>query len=603
MLTKKQLPARLISPSERPPIPITPSQKPSALRAVGTVLHIPILLLQLLMLRLAKKSDTTTHVQRLRTSLERFGTLWVKAAQVLSTRADLLPREFSEALSTIRDYSSGVSFDEVRPIIEEEAGCALEEIYEQFDERPFAATSLAQLHRAYLRREKCWVAVKIHKPYVEGLVAQDQAIARWVVGILHLFSVYPKLAWDDLRNQSEELVLRELDFRYEEYSLRQLKRKLRRHKIYVPDTFRQYSSKRVLVMEFIRAALMSDFIALKKDDPDRLQRWLEENNINPKKVATKLFSSVYRQIFEDNLFHADMHPGNVVLLKNSQVAIIDCRSMASLERELLDKYRMCMRAIADQRYATAADIYLLLAVRLPSVDVSVVKADLIRVWRRWHTQAYIKELKYSEKSISYMFENLNRTVFKHDFEVQWPLSKMSRALANLDASLNSLNPRLNSHLYLRHYFGKAHWRATKTNLSEIPKYIPQSIGAIQELPRKFSEFTLFQQTILRRQAQSIQGSITTASYVVSAFFNLASFFWLIAVGFCASALAHYYASFPIEPIIGKQLTKIVLTLPKLDLAIWSGILVLVSYMYLLTRNLKKRFKEVDVLIPDANAAV
>ena len=76
---------------------------------------------------------------------------------------------------------------------------------------------------------------------------------------------------------------------------------------------------------------------------------------------------------------------------------------------------MCMRAIADQRYATAADIYLLLAVRLPSIDVSVVKADLIRVWRRWHTQAYIKELKYSEKSISYMFENLNRTVFKHDF--------------------------------------------------------------------------------------------------------------------------------------------------------------------------------------------
>jgi len=603
MLTEKQLPSRLILPAERTPVSIASAHKPSTFRALGIVLHFPAFIVRLLMLKFSKKSDKTMYVQRLCRSLEHFGALWIKAVQVLSTRADLLPSQLSEALSTIKDSSSGASFEEVRWIIEEELGCGLEEIYEQFEERPFAATSLAQLHRAYLRHEKCWVAVKVHKPYVEQLVEQDRAIARWVVRVLHLLSIYPKLAWSDLRDQAEELILRELDFRYEEYSLRRLKRKLRRHKIYVPDTFRRYSSRRVLVMEFIHAALMSDFISLEKNDPERLQRWIRENNIKPKKVANKLFFSVYRQIFEENLFHADMHPGNVVLLKNSQVAIIDCRSMASLEKELLDKYRMCMRAIADQRYATAADIYLLLAVRLPTVDVSTVKADLIRVWRRWNTQAYIKELGYEEKSISYMFENLNGTVFEHHFEVQWALSKMSRALANLDASLNSLNPKLNSHLYLRRYFRKAHWRTTKTNLSEIPKYVPQSIGAIQGLPRKFSEFTLFQQTILRRQAQSIQGSITTASYVASAFFSLASFFWLLVGGLCASAFAYYCFSYPLEPIIGKQLTSVVLTLPKLDLTMWSGVLVLVSYMYWLSRSLKRRFMKVEALVPDANAAI
>jgi ubiquinone biosynthesis protein len=603
MLTEKQLPSRLILPAERTPVSIAPPQPPSIFRALGILLHFPLFIVRLLRLKLSKKSDKTAYVQRLCNSLEHFGALWIKAVQVLSTRADLLPPHLSEALSTIKDSGSGVPFEEVRQIIEEESGCSLEEIYEQFEELPFAATSLAQLHRAYLRHEKYWVAVKIHKPFVEQLVEQDRAIARWVVGALLLFSVYPRLAWGDLRDQAEELILRELDFRYEEYSLRRLKKKLRRHKIYVPDTFQRYSSRRVLVMEFIHAALMSDFISLEDNDPDRLQQWLTENNINPKKVANKLFFSVYRQIFEDNLFHADMHPGNVVLLKNSQVAIIDCRSMASLETELLDKYRMCMRAIADQRYATAADIYLLLAVRLPTADVSTVKADLIRVWRRWNTQAYIKELSYDEKSISFMFENLNRTVFEHDFEVQWPLSKMSRALANLDASLNSLNPKLNSHLYLRRYFRKAHWRTTKINLSEIPKYVPQSIGAIRDLPRKISEFTLFQQTILRRQAQSIQGSITTASFAASAFFSLASFFWLLLGGFCASALAYHCFSYPLESIVGKQLTAVVLALPKLDLVMWSGILVLVSYMYLHSRSLKRRFKEVEALVPDANAAI
>ena len=435
------------------------------------------------------------------------------------------------------------------------------------------------------------------------LVEQDLKVAHWVVGVLVLFSVYSRLAWRDLRDQGKEMILRELDLRYEEYSLRSLKKKLRRQKIYVPDTFRKYSSRRVLVMEFIHAALMSDYVDLEKSDPQRLQRWLTENNIKPKQVARKLLFSVYRQIFEDNLFHADMHPGNVVLLKNSQVAVLDCRSMASLETELLDKYRMCMQAIADQRYATAADIYLLLAMRIPKVDVSIVKADLIRVWRRWNTQAYIKEMDFRNKSISYMFEGLNKTVFEHDFEIQWPLSKMARALANLDASVSSLNPKLNSHLYLRRYFSKAGRRETKKNLLEIPSHIPRSIEAIKELPRKISEFTLFQQAILRHQAQSIQGSISSAGYIIGALFEVASFAILLIEGLAIVAFAHHCVAYPVEEIVGKQIASIVFSLPQLDVTLWSGFIFFVAYLFVIARRLKRRFERVDTLVPAVHAAI
>ena len=123
-------------------------------------------------------------------------------------------------------------------------------------------------------------------------VLSQCTVAHWVVGVLVLFSVYSRLAWRDLRDQGKEMILRELDLRYEEYSLRSLKKKLRRQKIYVPDTFRKYSSRRVLVMEFIHAALMSDYVDLEKSDPQRLQRWLTENNIKPKQVARKLLFSV-----------------------------------------------------------------------------------------------------------------------------------------------------------------------------------------------------------------------------------------------------------------------------------------------------------------------
>jgi predicted unusual protein kinase regulating ubiquinone biosynthesis (AarF/ABC1/UbiB family) len=195
MLSGKDLPSPLVLPSERKSVTITPSTKPSALRAVRIILHFPRFIFLLLMLKLNKSPDKTIIVQRLSDSLALFGPLWVKTGQVLSTRADLLPRQLSDALATIKDTGSGVPFSDIRQIIEDEAGCQLEEIYEEFAEIPFAASSLAQLHRAYLLHEKRWVAVKINKPNVEQLVEQDLKIAHWVVGVLVLFSVYSRLAW------------------------------------------------------------------------------------------------------------------------------------------------------------------------------------------------------------------------------------------------------------------------------------------------------------------------------------------------------------------------------------------------------------------------
>ncbi|MCP4695563.1 MAG: AarF/ABC1/UbiB kinase family protein [Gammaproteobacteria bacterium] len=603
MLTEKHLPTRMIPPSERPPVPVAPPQKPSLLRGLSVFLHFFGFVALLLTAKLSKKLDKAV-ARRLRNVLEQFGTLWVKAGQVLSTRGDLLSPEIGEELSKIKDTGKGVPFADVRRIIENESGVPLESVYEQFEERPFAVSSLAQLHRACLRHEKRLVAVKVHKPFIDQMVSQDRALMQWVVRLLVFVPIYPKLCWEDLYVQAEELTLRELDFRYEESSLHKLKKKLCRHGVYVSDTFRRYSGRRVLVMEFIRAALMSDFIALEKNDPVRLQAWLKKNNVDPKRVARRLFFSIYRQIFEDNLFHADMHPGNVVLLRNSRIAIIDCRSMAFMETELLDKYRMCLQGIASQHYETAADIYLLLAARLPAaVEVSIVKADLIRTWRNWSTQTYIKQLPYSEKSITHMFEHLNKIVFDHRFAVQWPLSKMSRALLNLDASLNSLNPKLNYCQYLQHYFQKARRRTTKQDLRRMPERIPRSLSAMREMPGQFSEVTLFQQSILRRQAQSIQGKITTAGYVLSAFFGLMSLLFLLLGGLCVCAFLYHCFAYPIESIVGKQLAAAVFMLPELNCLLWIGTLLLVSYCFLLGRRLKKRFEQVETIVPDMHAAI
>ena len=308
---------------------------------------------------------------------------WIKAGQLLSLRGDLFPADVCRELASLRDSGDGIPFESVSQILEADLRLPLKSTFDHFEEHPFLATSVAQLHRAYLRAEKAWVVVKVQKPHVTKLFQQDMSLIRKIAWLLNVLSVYPNMRWGIFCKQLDDLMTKELDFRYEASSLRRLKKTLRKHGVYVPETFSQYSSRRVLVMEFIHGALLSDAIALKQHDPARLQSWLDENHIQPKRLARRLFESVYRQIFEDNLFHGDMRPDNVVLLRHNRLAILDCRSVGSLEGELLTKYRLFLHALAHQRYSHAADLYFLAATSLPAVEMSRVKTKLTRIWRVW----------------------------------------------------------------------------------------------------------------------------------------------------------------------------------------------------------------------------
>src|SRR3954453_9163366 len=109
-----------------------------------------------------------------------------------------------------------------------------------------------------------------------------------------------------------------------------MRKTLRKHNILVPKVFSRYTGRRILVMEFIDGVLMSDYIGLINADPARVTRWRAENNVDPVTVAHSLNNSMLRQIVEDNLFHADPHPGNIVLLRDSWIAFLDFGSIGFL---------------------------------------------------------------------------------------------------------------------------------------------------------------------------------------------------------------------------------------------------------------------------------
>jgi ubiquinone biosynthesis protein len=577
MLPDELVTSHLVAPWERPPVRIAEVQPPARWRTWIVLYQLACLGAALLWLRLSFRLTPTESARRLRGFLQRMGTIWVKAGQFMGMRSDLLPREFTMELAQLRDLGTGIPFAAAKRRIEQELGAPLERCFDQFEPAPFAATTGFQLHRARLRREQARVAVKIIRPYAKEIFRRDFEVIRRVTGWLRLLHIHPRMRWGDLCREINEAMVRELDLRYEAASLEQLRRTLPRHGIYVPQVFSKYSTTGLLVMEYIPGALIADYIALARSDPRRLAGWLQENGITPRKVAQRMFESLWRQVLEDNLFHADMSPYNVVFLRNNRLAVIDCRSVGSLEAESLEKHRMFIRALAAGQYATAAERSFLLLFRLPQVDLGEVKSQFVRVWRRWENRNFVRHLEPEEKSLTRMFDELNRIMYRWNFEVDWSMAKFAWTVVNADISIMRLAPDDNYHRWLQCYFRRADRRANRIKTDELARQANITWNAFAEMPRRISESTMALQDIFRRQARMLRGSTTKSGHFLAVLYDFLALGLVLLGGLCGFALAaqHYGASLP--PILGNQLAAVVAALPLLNWWTWIAVLLLILY--------------------------
>jgi predicted unusual protein kinase regulating ubiquinone biosynthesis (AarF/ABC1/UbiB family) len=180
-------------------------------------------------------------------------------------------------------------------VIEAELGAPPEHFFSEIDEMPFAAASIGQLHRARLRSTGALVAVKIRRPYINDTMLADIGLIRWFIRLLIRLRVAPTFRWDDFYVELERTLSEELDYRFEATYLRQMRRNLRRHKVYVPKVYLACSRQSVLTMEFIQGALMSDLLRLRHKEPERVQAWLRENRIDTRRLGRRLFNSLARQ--------------------------------------------------------------------------------------------------------------------------------------------------------------------------------------------------------------------------------------------------------------------------------------------------------------------
>jgi ubiquinone biosynthesis protein len=588
-LHQEDTPTPLILRRHRQPVPVAPVVPPERFRGWHIMSRFAGYFAQQAVLRLLRRKDKLQPGVRLREILEEFGGLWIKVGQLLSLRTDAFSPEFCRELSRLQHRAIGFPPEIGRALIERELGVPLHRIFSSFDEVPIAAASISQVHEAVLRDGNIRVVVKVQRPNIEQSFAQDMKLLRRLTEIFKSVRFLSYIRWDEALWELDEIMREEVDYRYEAANLRRMRPSLRRHGIYVPRVYEKYCSRKILVMENVPGVLMSDYIHMRDRDPEHLKQWLAENNITPTRVARRLFHSALRQVIEDNLFHADLHPGNIMLLRDSRVALIDFGTIGSLDREFLKLYMLNMRAMAARDYSKAADFMLRLCPELPSFNIVELRAELIRVYRRWEARSYLNNMSYYEKAMTSATTEAGRVMARHRIQVSWRFLRISRTWGTLDASLGTLIPNINQVTLFRSYFKAANRRASRAG-----GLIARLRGVAEGAADLAQEMDVVYGPALRKRALVLQGTVGKVSRVFTALFRTVKFGLILVLFFLIYTYLFQHHRNIVDPIDLFIFENLARETPEIAFEHWIYFIASVYVFYRLVRIFIRILEKPDV---------
>lgn len=499
----------LILQKERPPLEEHPVRPPPFSRVFWVSWVVLKLIVRYFRAKFSRRITPQMRAIEIRQFLERMGGVWIKVGQVLAMRTDLFPLEFCNELARLQDRSVTFSPAISAAIIEEELGRPISDVFSEFERVPFAAASLSQVHKARLHDSRDYVVVKVQRPYALDYFHYDFRWMKWVARLFGSLGPMKRFRLGDMLDEVRVMMEEELDYRNEASNMRRMRKILAEHDVVVPKVVLDYTTQRVLVMDFIDGVFMSDFINVSRRDPDRVAQWLQENEIEPVKVARRLFQSLMRQLYEDLLFHADLHPGNIVLLKENRLAFIDFGNCGRIDRKLAAQYDQYFRAMTEQALERAADVLLLTMGKLPPMDLDAFKTELVKVLRKQVDRSHLHNVPYREKSIGANSAELNQVMARYNIEVNWDMLKMARAFESLDQNISVLNPDFSFAREMRKYQLKSKDRKRMFRLRQIPNMIDQ-----------LSEFSEIVLPSMLQRSMNLGGSVGKGIQIAAAIFGL-----------------------------------------------------------------------------------
>jgi len=297
--------------------------------------------------------------EELASDLENLGATFIKLGQLLSTRGDLLPEPYLDALARLQDKIEPFSFEEVDAIVSSELGIRISKAFAQFDPKPLAAASLAQVHRAQMRDGRA-VVVKVQRPGVREQIVNDLEALEEVASFIDAHTEIGKRY--EFVNMLEDLrrsLLREIDFQREGNNLIRLGDSLSSfRRIVIPEPIDDFTTSRVLTMDYIPGKKITAL------SPLRLME------VDGAKLSEELFRAYLKQTLVDGFFHADPHPGNVFLTDDNRIALLDLGMVSNIGSTFQENYLRLLLAISNGRGDEAAEISIKMGEPKPRFDES-----------------------------------------------------------------------------------------------------------------------------------------------------------------------------------------------------------------------------------------
>ncbi|HEX6200777.1 MAG TPA: AarF/UbiB family protein [Thermoanaerobaculia bacterium] len=432
---------------------------------------------------LAFQETTNGNPEALAADLEELGPTFVKLGQILSSRADLLPPSYLEALSRLQDRVEPFPFAEVERTIAEELGVRPSKVFVELDAVPLAAASLAQVHRGRLRdgRE---VAVKVQRPGIRKTVLEDLEAFAEIAGFLDRHTdAGRRYAFRDMMEEFRRALLRELDYRLEAQNLDHLGESLRSfRRIVVPEPVHDYSSSRVLTMSYVRGTKVTELPPVARPELDG------------EDLARELAEAYMEGILVEGFFHADPHPGNVLITEDGRLALVDLGLVARVDPRLQERLLKIVLAVADGRGHEAAQLAVQVGTRLEDFDEARFTrgvGDLV---------AAFQDSSLSELSVGRTVLELARRAAEAGLRPVPELTMLGKTLLHVDTIGRALDPAFEPTRTIRDHADSLMRRHMLRSLS--PKSVFSSLLELnefaQELPSRMNR--LFE-AVLRNEIE------------------------------------------------------------------------------------------------------